>query len=174
MKAHLLILFFILLIGVCSNEQVNDPVKTFYTHTSTCHFIGTTEEHYVIELFPDSLVKISKYATSYMDEYNSIMRTTFLGVYTINHDTVRIKYLSHNTEVKNKKVPKLPVAYTKPLNDFVLYPSSIFLLKNNKTLAGDYLYEEVPASSHSVAAQLNTKFQNWGFKNYREIFGISK
>jgi hypothetical protein len=174
MKVHLLILFFFLSIGVSSHEQVNDEVTTFHKHTQTCHYIGTTEKDYVIELFPDSLIKISEYTSSYRDQYNSVIRTIYSGIYRIYHDTVRIKYLTHNTEVKNKSLSALPASYTKPLNDFVLYPSSIFILKDSQIIPTDYLFETLPVSKHAIANQLKYKFQSWSYTKRNEVFGVSR
>ncbi len=174
MKFRLLILSSLLSITVCSNGQVNDSIKTFHKHTQSCHFVGTTEKDYVIELFPDSLVKISEYTSSYRDQYKSVIRTVYSGIYAINHDTVRIKYLTHNTEIKNKSLTITRASYAKPLNDFVLYPSSTFILKDSQIAPIDFLFEKLPLAKHDIANQLSDRFQNWEYDKKKEIFGVSR
>jgi len=161
LKISTFILFTLLLVGLRSFEQLSSPVKTFHAHTNICHYVGSIEEDFIIELFNDSTIKISRYRTSYVDAYNSVLRLTYSGTYTIDNDTLRIKYLAHCSEVKYKVLPAVLSPNSKESVKFVLLPSSTFIVKNDLAEATDNLFPVLLTSTHRIVDLLDYTFDYW-------------
>jgi hypothetical protein len=176
MITRLLILLIIIFAGLHSTGQISLATKVFHKHLQTCHVVGTTEEDFVVELFSDSTIKISIYQSDYRDRYTSILRDNYFGKYILCGDTMKIKYLSINSEVKSKiKKQTTNSLYIKPVKSLVFYPTTIFLFGDNFIQATDQLLPRLSLSTFILANQLDYKFCNWDKRpsNIIEVFGVT-
>lgn len=149
--------------------QAQTPSSVFHSHVQTCHYIGTTEQDFVIELFNDSTIKISLYTSRFVDQYNSVLRYTFLGKYLLANDTIKVTFLTKNSECKYKQ---------KKSNTFNLtfeYPTSIFILNSTTISSNGGIFPTLKKSTSLISNQLDLEFKTWGkLKFGKKIFGITK
>ena len=163
MTKRLCILSLFLSIRFIGTGQTNLPTKVCYTHVQSCDYVGTTEEDFIIEFLNDSEIKITRYLNDYKDQYNSVLRLTYNGTYIINNDTIKVKYLAHNTESKNKKKSLNAISFGNPNELPVPYPSSVFIMKDNFIVSADNLFPTLKYSffSANMVTQLDNKFNDW-------------
>lgn len=165
---------FTLLLFACffSYGQISFPTKGFHRHIQTCHYVGTTEEDFTIVLYNDSVIKVSKYASNYIDQYSSVTRQVYIGRYVINGDTLVAKFSDHNSDMKsnNKKIGLKP-----SIKNFQ-FPPTTYIINKKSVAPLENLFPVVFSMTVSDIISIETKFENWdkNIANNREIFGLPK
>lgn len=167
MIRSLLILLLLYFNKLFAQAQIASSV--FHSHIQTCHYVGTTEQDFVIELFDDSTIKISIYTTRFVDQYNSVLRYTYLGKYYLAEDTIKVTFLTKNSEYKDKQKK------SKTFNAILEYPTSTFILNSNTILSSDRIFPTLKKTTSLISNQLDLEFKTWdNFKLSKRIFGISQ
>jgi len=171
MKILLLIILLIIASKIIAFGQIKTSAQTYYKHEQLCNVIGTIEEDFIIELYNDTLIKLANYRTSYKDQYSSIGQQTFTGKFTISNDTIKIIYLAHDFQVKNKNQKQQKIFHS-----LVTYPPNVFIINANSITAPDGQFLTLYLSTKSKALELENKFYYWGksYKSKKEIFGVTK
>lgn len=148
MKAFLFTISFSLFCSAIYGQQ-----KIFHRHIQTCHYIGTVEEDYVINILTDSTIKIAKYQSSYRDQYNSLVKVEYTGKYYKQGDSIIIQYLntSHNVNYKDLSAKKTSIGSSKLS---LKYPSSIFIISEYSITAATGSFPNLEKSSLEKIAAL--------------------
>ena len=182
MVKHFKILTLLLLTKFSSFGQVSVLGKVFHKHFQTCHFIGTTEEDFVIVINVDSTIKITSYNSNYRDQYNTVTRQTYVGTYSKFGDTIKVKFTYHSSMTKNKiretntnHMVKKADTLLNP-DRFFQYPPTTYITSADKIISVDGLFPILNNSTTTVIMLLESKFTNWDKSLYykKEIFGVSK
>ena len=172
----------LLLTKFSSFGQVSFTSKVFHKHIQTCHFVGTTEEDFIIVLNGDSTIKVIKYSSNYRDQYNTVVRQTYVGAYSKFGDTIRVKFTDHSSTIKNK-IKQTNTIYSAKKVDTLFnadrifqYPPTTYIASADKIISMDSLFPTLPNSTTTNITLLESKFMNWDkFSVYKkEVFGLSK
>ena len=174
MMIRFLISTFLFLSHEYSHAQSNIPTKAFHKHIQTCNFIGTTEEDFVIVLYGDTTIKITKYTSSYRDQYSTVARQVYSGTFLSNGDTIRVAFKSNNSDAKSRIKKTSSATYTNRSVIPVQYPSTKYVIKENEILSVDYLFPRLSIVTISNIILLDSEFNNWDKGGYgRRVFGLS-
>ncbi len=173
MPHHITILIFLFLYSLrTASQETKLPINVFYGHLQTCHYTGTTEEDFVIEVFADFTIKLARYKSSHIDRYNSVQREIFIGTYKITSDTIEVTYGSQRIDFKNRP-QKNQTTVADRAKLVVRWPSSVFVLQSNSIVTIDNLFPRLSKSHLSVSSQLELEFNNWDkIKFGKKIFGV--
>jgi len=131
---------------------------TFHRHLQTCHIVGTTETDFTITL-NDSLITIIQYSKNYTDNYSSIIKLSYKGIFIQKGDTIIVHYLTKDSEYKSKK--KQTVLKTSD-NAYLIYPSNTFIISEGAIESADRTFPTLNRLSVSAANRLERQFQSWG------------
>ena len=172
----------LLLTKFSSFGQVSFLSKVFHKHFQTCHFIGTTEEDFVIVINEDSTINITRYNSNYRDQYNTVTRQTYDGTYSKFGDTIKVKFTDHSSTTKNKIIETNTNHFTKKVgtlltaDKFFQYPPTTYITSADKIISVDGLFPTLNNSTTTNIKQLESKFTNWDKSSFykKEIFGVSK
>ena len=182
MAKHFKILTLLLLTKFSLFGQVGFTNKVFHKHFQTCHFVGTTEEDYVIVLNEDSTINVIKYSSNYRDHYSTLVIQTYAGTYSKFGDTIRVEFTDHSSTTKSKiKQTKTNYASTKVDSLFnadrnFQYPPTTYIASADKIISVDNLFPALPNSTTTKIMLLESKFMNWDKNSVykEEVFGLSK
>jgi hypothetical protein len=176
MAIRLTISLIFLLTQLCSNGQVSLPIKAFQKHLQTCHFVGTTEEDFIIVLYSDSTITATKYTSSYRDQYNSVLRQVYTGTYKSANNIIKVIFTAHNSETKSKTKKISSANYANWTDTIVQYPSSTYVINENGISPDNSFFPILSSCTVANIIQLDSTFNNWD-KNIvykKEVFGLSK
>jgi hypothetical protein len=190
MVKHFKIFTLLLLTKFSLLGQVTFIKKAFHKHFQTCHFVGTTEEDYIIVLDRDSTIQLIKYSSNYRDQYNTVVRQTYVGTYSKFGDTIRVKFTDHSSTTKNKIIPPNIIysankfdtlfnvgrVFQYPPNTIysakkvdtlfksgriLQYPPATYIVSADKIISADSLFPTLPNSTRTNIMLLESKFMNW-------------
>jgi hypothetical protein len=134
---------------------------TFHRHEQICHFIGTTDEDFIISL-NGSLITIARYSIDNSYNYPSITKTSYQGTFVQKGDTIVVNYLTKNSEYKSKK--KQAISKNGD-STYLFYPSNIFIISDKTIRTVDRFIPTLKLSSVYMVNKLEAKFQTWTWKN---------
>jgi hypothetical protein len=182
MAKHFKILILLLLTKFSCIGQVSFSSKVFYKHFQTCHFVGTTEEDFIIVLNADLTINITRYNSNYRDQYNTVTRQTYVGTYSKFGDTIKVKFTEHTYTTKNKIKETNASHFTKKVDTlfntdkFFQYPSTTYITSADKIISVNGLFPTLNNSTLSNLMLLESKFINWDKSSFykKEVFGVSK
>jgi hypothetical protein len=170
----------LLLTRLSSVGQIISQEKVFYRHNQYCDFNGTIDEDLIIVLKNDSAINIITYTSDYHNQYNIFTRQMFIGTYSKAGDTLKVKFTGHSSKTKNNRNER-PTFFTKSPgissneDTFLKYPSTIYLLSDNRIASIDGLLPTMDGSTIAKMMLLESRFNASDKSAFRqkEIIGVS-
>ena len=160
MNLRFLISSIIVLASFTGMTQTALPSKVFHKHIQTCHYVGTTEEDYTVELWVDSTIRITRYSSNFRDQYNSTLRLTYEGKWSLSGDTLTVTYTNSNSKRNNKgQSPKI-ISQAKITSLDLPYPPTSFVLQNNSISPSNGAFPTLEPSTLAMVLILESKFAN--------------
>jgi hypothetical protein len=182
MAKHFKILALLLLTKFSLYGQVGFSSKVFHKHLQTCHFVGTTEEDYIIVLNGDSTINVTKYTSDYHDQYNTVVKQSYFGTYSRFGDTIKVIFTGHSSISRSKIKPTntfYPAKKEHTLYNtdrIFIYPPTTYITSDDKIISIDSLFPVLPNSTKTNIILLESEFMNWDKNSiYKsEVFGLSR
>jgi hypothetical protein len=177
MTMRITILILILLTRQSAFGQNVVPVKVFHKHVQTCHYVGTTEEDFVIALYRDSTIKVTKYISNYSDGYRSVLKQEFEGKFVALADTILVEFSKKSATIKKNPGKYGSAIYATHDNKFYQtpyqYPPNKYVLKQNEIISLDNLLPGLDSTTIVNIVLLDTQFNSWDkTPDLVKVFGV--
>ncbi len=172
MRMLFLILFFYLNSSLVLGQN-KLPSTVFHKHIQTCHYIGTTEDDYVIKLYSDSTIEIARFTSSYWVLYKSVIEIIYSGKYLKNGDSVLVTYSGQSQNIRHKNPPATKISKESP-DLFVKYPPPVFLLSEKSIRPATGIFPILEKSSIRKIATIGLPSHEIGLKNHNFINSIEE
>jgi len=161
MTARILITVFLFSVARMAIGQSASNTKTFHAHEQSCHFTGTTEYEYLIQLKADSSVTFIVYSTDFRSLPDKILvKEIYKGRYSSNGNTIKATFITYNSLTK-KSGDKSKLASTKQgqpnkFNQVILFN----LTEQNLDPLNSYI-PKMTKTSPAIYDWLGNKFDLW-------------